>query len=93
MVCDDNRFSLGAETLSISLPILQLLSSVSYSCQHTDFFTSLVRFICGYFIIFNAVINGSCFLISLSDSSLLVCRNSCVLYIDFTFSILLTAFS
>ena len=39
-------------------------------------FTSLVKFIPRYFIILDTVLNGIAFLISLSDSWLLVYRNS-----------------
>ena len=45
-------------------------------------FTSFVRFIPRYFILFDAIVNGIVFLISLSASSPLVCRNAtdfCVL--------------
>ena len=53
---------------SISLNVLQF--SVYRS------FTSLVKFIPRYFILFDAVINEIVFLICLSDSSLLVYRNA-----------------
>ena len=39
-------------------------------------FTFVVIFILGYFILFDAIINGIVFLIFLYDSSLLVCRNT-----------------
>ena len=54
---------------------LQLLSSLSYSFQCTPF-TSLVKFISRYFILYAAVVNEIVFLISPSDSSLLVYRNA-----------------
>ena len=40
------------------------------------FFPSLIRFIPKYLILFDAIVNGIVFLISLSDSSLSVYRNS-----------------
>ena len=45
----------------------------------------LLRFTTRYFIIFDAVVNKIVFLISLSDSSLLVSRNNRFLYINFIF--------
>ena len=49
--------------------------SVSEFSKHKSF-TSLVRYIPRYFILFDTVLNGIVFLISLSDSSLLVYRNT-----------------
>ena len=40
------------------------------------YFTSLSKFIPRYFILFDAMVNGIVYLISLSDSSLLVYRNA-----------------
>ena len=71
------------EYLTIYMWLLQFHSSVSYSFWCTGFFTALVKFIPGYFIIFHAVVNGLVFLISLSDSLLLAYRNAAGFYIDF----------
>ena len=38
-------------------------------------FPFLVKFIPGYFILFDAIVNGIFFLISISESSLLVYKN------------------
>ena len=58
-----------------------LLESSSVSLVFCDFsefrpFTSLVKFIPWYCIIFYGVVNDIIFLVSLSDSSLLVCKNA-----------------
>ena len=59
--------------LHIYLCFLQFLSLISYSQpQCTGSFTSLVKFIPRYFILFDAIINGIVFLISLSDNLLSV---------------------
>ena len=59
---------------------MYVFSSVSFISVLQFFeywsFTSLVRFIPRYFILFDAVVNGIVFLISLSDSLLLVYRNT-----------------
>ena len=71
---------MSTEYLSIYLYPLQFLSSLSCSFQHTV--TSLVKFIPRYFILFDAIVIGIVFLISASDSSSLVYRNTtdfCVL--------------
>ena len=57
------------------LYLLQFLSSVSYNFLSTGL-TSLARFIHRYFILFEAIVNGIVFLISLSVSSLLVYKNA-----------------
>ena len=51
---------------------LQFLSSLPYSFHSTGSFASLGRFVPRYFILFDAVVNGTVFLISLSDILLLV---------------------
>ena len=51
-------------------------SSVSYSFSEYRSFASLGKFIPRYFILFDMMVNGIISLISLSDSSLLVCRNA-----------------
>ena len=43
---------------------------MEYKC-----FPFLVKFIPGYFILFDAIVNGIFFLISISDSSFLVYKN------------------
>ena len=63
------------ECSSISLCLHQFLSQAFYSFQHTDFFTSLVRFIPRYLMVFGAIVNGIDSLISLSVAPFLVCRN------------------
>ena len=60
---------------SAYLYLLQFLSSVSYNFLSTGL-TSLARFIHRYFILFEAIVNGIVFLISLSVSSLLVYKNA-----------------
>ena len=57
--------------LSICLGHLQFISSVPHSLLSTD-----LGFIPRGFILFDVIINGSAFLISFSDSSLLVYRNA-----------------
>ena len=64
--------------LYISLCLLQFLSSESCSCQCIRSFSSLVKFIPKYFIVFDATVNGIVFLISFSNVSLLVYRNATV---------------
>ena len=59
--------------LSIYL-CLHFLSSLSYSFQCIGLFTSFIKFILRYFILFDAIVTGTVFSISLSHSSLLVCR-------------------
>ena len=54
--------------LSYSISIIQFLVYKS--------FTSLVKFIPRYFILFDAIANGIAFLTSLLDSSFLVCKNT-----------------
>ena len=60
-------------------------SSVSFISvlQFSEYrsFTSLVRFIPRYLVLFDAVVNGIVSLVSVSDSSLLVCNT--FLCIDF----------
>ena len=64
------------EYLSIYL-CLPFFSSKSYSFQCKNLFPSILfKFIPKYFIPFDAVGNGIAFLISLSDSLLLVYRNA-----------------
>ena len=58
--------------LSICLCCLWFLSSVSYSFLSTCL---LGRLILWYFILFGVIVNGIVSLISLSDLSLLACRN------------------
>ena len=59
---------------------LFVLSSISFISvlQFSGYrsFTSLGRFIPRYFILFDVIVNGIVFLISLCDSSLLVYRNA-----------------
>uniref|UniRef100_A0A9L0SEX7 Uncharacterized protein n=1 Tax=Equus caballus TaxID=9796 RepID=A0A9L0SEX7_HORSE len=58
---------------------LFVFSSISFSVLQFSvcrFFTSLVKFILKCFIFFKSVVNGMVFLISLSDSSLLLYRNA-----------------
>ena len=62
--------------LSISLNHLQFPSSMFYSFRVYRSFTSLVKFIPRYLILFFAIVNGIVFLNSLSDSSLLVYRKA-----------------
>ena len=50
----------------------QFLSLESYNFPSTSVFTSLVKFIHRYFILFEAIVNEIIFLIYLSDCSLLV---------------------
>ena len=57
--------------VSFSISFINVLQFAEYKS-----FNSLVKFIHSYFILFNAIINGIVFLISLSDSSLLVYRNT-----------------
>ena len=71
---------------STYLYLLQFLSSVSYNFLSTGL-TSLARFIHRYFILFEAIVNGIVFLVSLSDSLLLVYKNTT----DFCIFILLPA--
>ena len=54
---------------------LQFLPSVSTMSYYTSF-TSLITFIPRYFILFEAIVNGIIFLISLSVSSLLAYKNA-----------------
>ena len=65
---------------NFSFLFVYVFSSVSFISVLQFFeywsFTSLVRFIPRYFILFDAVVNGIVFLISLSDSLLLVYRNT-----------------
>ena len=49
--------------------------SILYFSEYESFATLLI-FISRYFILFDAFLNGSVFLILLSDNSLLVCRNT-----------------
>jgi len=49
--------------------------SILYFSEYKSFATVLI-FISRYFILFDAFLNGSVFLILLSDNSLLVCRNA-----------------
>ena len=58
----------STEYLSTYLCCVQFLSSMFYRSQRS--FTSLVKFIPRYFIIFDAITNGIVFLISLSSASL-----------------------
>ena len=57
--------------VSSSFSFINVLQSSGYRS-----FTSLVKFITKYFIVFDAIINGFVFLISLSNSSFLVYRNA-----------------
>ena len=62
----------------ISFPLfvfssISLISILQFSVYKS--FTSLIKFIPRYFILFDTIINGTVFLISHSDSSLLVYRN------------------
>ena len=55
------------------------VSSLIYQCLivfRVQVFVSLGRFIPKYFILFDVMVNGIASLISLSDLSLLVCRNA-----------------
>ena len=63
--------------ISFHLLVSSLISlkSVLWFSEYRSF-TSLVRFIPRYFILFDAIVNGIVFLISLSASSLLVYRNA-----------------
>ena len=75
---------MSMEFLSIFLCLPQFLLLVSQFSVHSSF-AFLVTFIPKYFILFDAIVtNGTVFLISLSDSLLLVYRNA----IDFCISIL-----
>ena len=56
--------------VSSSVSLINVLKFSEYRS-----FTFLVRFIPGYFILFDAIVNGIIFLISLYGSSLLVYRN------------------
>ena len=63
---------------------LFVLSSVSFinvlQFSVYRFFTSLVKFISRYFILFDEIVNRIIFLISLSDNTLLVYRNTMDFY-------------
>ena len=61
---------------SFHLCCFQFLSSVSYSFLSTSLFTSLVRFIPRYFILFDTIENWIVFLIFLSDSLMSGYRNA-----------------
>ena len=68
----------------ISFPLfvfssISLISILQFSVYKS--FTSLIKFIPRYFILFDTIINGTVFLISHSDSSLLVYRNMTDLHI------------
>lgn len=69
---------MSTEYLYIYLCLLQLLSSTSYGFQFS--FTSLVKFVSRHFILFDAVVHRTVFLISLFDILLLICRNKRFLY-------------
>ena len=61
---------------STYLYLLQFLSSVPYNFLRTGFLTSFLRFIPQNFILFEAIVIGIAFLISLSVSSLLAYKNA-----------------
>ena len=50
--------------LSICLGLFQILSSESYSFQYRSF-TFLIKFIPKYFIVFDVIVNGIVFFVSL----------------------------
>lgn len=56
---------MSTEDLSIYLYCFQFLSSMFYKCSAYTSFISLVQFIAGYFILFDATVNGAVVLISL----------------------------
>ena len=72
--------------MSSSVSFINVLIVLRYKS-----FTSLVRFITVYCILFDALVNGIVFLISFSDGLLLVCnqQNLLILYLattQFTYS-------
>ena len=74
---------MGTECLSIYLGRLQYLSTMSLFSENRSV-TSMVKFIPGYFTLFDAIVNGIIFLIPLSDGLWLAYRNStdfCVLIV------------
>ena len=80
---------MSTEYLSISLYLLLFLSRVFKFSVYRSFI-SLVKFIPRYFIPFDAIINRTVFLISLSDSSLLVYRDTtdflCTDFVSYSFT-------
>ena len=68
--------------ISLHLFILSLISFISVIIFRVQFFVSLGKFICRYFILFVAMVIAIVSLISFSDFSLLVYKNEsdfCVL--------------
>ena len=63
------------ESFSIFLCVFNFFHKLSIVPLYR-FFTSLVRFIPRYFMVFGATVNGINYLISLSVASLLVYRNA-----------------
>ena len=80
---------MSMEYVSIYLCLLQFLLLMSHTFQYMGF-TFLVKFIPRYFIPFDAIINRTVFLISLSDSSLLVYRDTtdflCTDFVSYSFT-------
>lgn len=72
---------------SIYLYLPQLLSSVLYNFLSTDLLLPLLNLFLGALFLFGTIINGIAFLVSLSDTSLLVYKNA----IDFWIFILHSA--
>lgn len=72
---------------SIYLYLPQLLSSVLYNFLSTDLLLPLLNLFLGALFLFGTIINGIAFLVSLSDTSLLVYKNA----IDFWIFILYSA--
>ena len=62
--------------LSINWCHLQFLLSVFFYFLEYGYFTHLVRIISRYFLLFDAIVNGVIFLISVSDSLFSVYRNT-----------------
>ena len=73
--------------MSFHLFVLSSVSFVSVQFPEYSSLTSLVKFIPMHFIIFGAVVNGTAFLIYLSETSLFVYRHAT----DFWILILYTA--
>ena len=72
---------MNTEYLSIYLHFLQFLTLMSFTHLVYGSFTSLVKFIPRYFILCDITVDYTqskedVFLVSLSDSSLLLCRNA-----------------
>ena len=76
---------------SIYLYLLRFLLQCHIIFQVKSF-TSLVKFIPKYFIVFKAIVSGIVFLISLSDSSLLAYKNATDFWILILYPTLLNSF-